>query len=460
MSALLRHVHAPRDAAGLAVFRILVGLLGVVSSVRFMAEGWVEQAFVMPSTFFKFWGLSWIEVLPPTAMYAAFVLMAISALFVALGLFYRVAIVTFFLVFTYVELIDVTNYLNHYYLVSLLTFLMCWMPLGHVHGLDGWRSPAKRRITLPAWMLWMLRAQVAIVYMCAAAAKTGPDWLVHGQPLGIWLAARTETPLIGPYLDLPAVALAMSWAGFLFDATIVPLMLWSRTRPVAFAVALMFHTMVGALFNIGMFPWIMVVTLTLFFPPGWPRRWLAPIETPSLPEMTMAPTTRHRLGVAAMALYLVVQVALPTRALAYGGDVLWHEQGMRFAWKVMVREKNGSVTYRVKSDRWQRERHVHPSRYLTRHQEREMSGQPDQILQLAHVIARDLREEGHASVEIRVDALASLNGRSMQPLIDPDVDLARIEDGLGPARWITPAPTGPPLKMRPLRHLPKLCDAQ
>ena len=88
-----------------------------------------------------------------------------------------------------------------------------------------------------------------------------------------------------------------------------------------------------------------------------------------------------------------------------------------------------------------------------------MSGQPDQILQLAHVIARDLREEGHASVEIRVDALASLNGRSMQPLIDPDVDLASIDDGLGSATWITPAPTGPPLKLRPLRLLSQLSEA-
>ena len=89
-----------------------------------------------------------------------------------------------------------------------------------------------------------------------------------------------------------------------------------------------------------------------------------------------------------------------------------------------------------------------------------MSGQPDQILQLAHMIARDLHAAGHTGVEVRTDALASLNGRPMQPLIDPGVDLTKIPDGIGLASWITPAPAGPPLALRPLRRLPNLGRTQ
>ena len=124
---------------------------------------------------------------------------------------------------------------------------------------------------------------------------------------------------------------------------------------------------------------------------------------------------------------------------------------MRFAWKVMVREKNGSVTYRVKSDRFKIERHVYPSQYLTSHQEREMSAQPDQILQLAQHIASDFEGRGHRMVEVRVDALASLNGRRMRRLIDPDVDLTKVDDDLSKAHWITAAPTEPPITLRPVR---------
>ncbi|HEX6244777.1 MAG TPA: HTTM domain-containing protein, partial [Polyangiales bacterium] len=87
-----------------------------------------------------------------------------------------------------------------------------------------------------------------------------------------------------------------------------------------------------------------------------------------------------------------------------------------------------------------RELRVSPRRYLTQHQEREMSGQPDLILQLAHHIARELDAHGLGPVQVRADALVALNGRPAQRMIDPDVDLARVQDGLGKADWITPGP--------------------
>lgn len=437
---------------------MLFGLLTFTLAVRFMAEGWVERAFVTPTYFLSFWGFDWIRVLPPPGMYAVFVAIAVASLGIALGLFYRASIATFFFLFTYVELVDVTNYLNHHYLVSLLALLMCFMPLGSALSIDARRRPESRRVTLPAWMAWLLRFQVGVVYLYASVAKMGPDWLVHGQPLELWLAARTDLPVIGAMLDAPGVALSMSWAGFLYDALIVPAMLWRRTRPWAFMTAVVFHGLVGALFNIGMFPWIMLLALTVFFSPSWPRRWLS--NTPNPPTAVMASpppwTYARRLAAVGLALYVSLQLLVPARAFCYGGDVLWHEQGMRFAWKVMVREKNGSVTYRVRSDRWPREKHVPPSRFLTSHQEREMSAQPDQILRLAHHLAAQLRAEGHRQVEVRVDALASLNGRRMKPLIHPEVDLTTIDDGVGHAGWITAAPAGPPLALRPLRRRPEL----
>ena len=74
-----------------------------------------------------------------------------------------------------------------------------------------------------------------------------------------------------------------------------------------------------------------------------------------------------------------------------------------------------------------------------------MSGQPDMILSLAHHIAADLRARGERDVEVRVDALASLNGRPAARLIDPDVDLARIDDGHEAATWIAEAPDTEPV---------------
>lgn len=442
----------PRDAASLAVFRILFGTILSLSAVRFLWNGWVERFFVRPTFFFKYWGFEWVQVLPEPWMTALYVAMAVLAAFVAIGFFYRVSIVGLFAIFTYVELADVTNYLNHYYLVSLLALLMCFLPLHRAFSVDAWRASGRMPSTVPAWVLYLMRFQVGVVYFYAGIAKLQPDWLLHAQPLGIWLAARTEVPLIGSLLTLPAMPYVMSWAGFLNDTFVVPFLLWKRTRPYAFAMVVVFHLCTHLLFAIGIFPFLMVTGATLFFDADWPRRWVgakraAPQGDPAKHQNMHRPNVnRWSTPIALLvAAYCFVQAVVPLRALAYPGDVLWHEQGMRYSWRVMVREKNGSITYRVRWRGSEREVHVPPSRYLTGHQEREMSGQPDLILQLAHHIARDFEMRGHDDVEVRVDALVSLNGRRAVPMIRPDVDLAQVSDGVALMSWIERTPESHPL---------------
>jgi hypothetical protein len=155
------------------------------------------------------------------------------------------------------------------------------------------------------------------------------------------------------------------------------------------------------------------------------------------------------LGLALGIAFVVVQIGMPLRHLAYPGSVLWNEQGMRWAWKVLVREKNGAVTFVVTKPNGRREL-VEPRAYLTEAQAREMSGQPDLILQLAHRIADDFRRKGEGPVEVRAEARVSLNGRRPKLLLDPTVDLATIDDGLATARWILPEPTERPIRLRSL----------
>ncbi|MCB9601363.1 MAG: HTTM domain-containing protein [Sandaracinus sp.] len=440
----------PVDAASLAAFRIFFGVLVAIGAIRFLVYGWVEQFFERPTFFFKYWGFEWVQVLPHPWMHVAFGTLAVLGVLIALGLFYRVAIVLFFFLFTYVELIDVTNYLNHYYLVSVLAFWMCFLPLGRVGGLDARRLG--RLPTLPTWMLTALRFQVAVVYVHAGLAKLTGDWLLHAQPLDIWLHARTEVPLIGPLLDEPGVPYVFAWAGFLYDTTIPLWLSWRRTRTLAYVVLLGFHLATHLLFNIGMFPLIMSAVATVFFDPSWPRRLgrlFGGRLVPSLrdevrPEESPRPAGMPSALAAGLMLFALVQALAPLRAHLYRGDLLWHEQGMRWSWRVMCREKDGSVSYRARVAGRDRELVVPPSRYLTSYQEREMSTQPDLVLQLAHHVADELRARGHRDVEVRADVLVSLNGRAPSRLVDPEVDLARIEDGVAPARWILPAPEEAP----------------
>ena len=441
----------PVDAAWLAAFRILFGLALAVSMERFLAYGWVDSLLVAPRFRFHYLGFAWVEPLSRAGMHALFVALAGLALAVAAGFAYRVTAPLFALGLTYVQLVDVSTYLNHYYLAGLFAWLLAAAPANRIWSVDALLARERRSHVATAWLV-LFRAQVATVYVFAGLAKAQPDWLLHGQPLAIWLGASTHLPILGRVFTWPHVPLVMSWLGFLFDLTIVLWLSWRRTRPFAFVVLLVFHALTRALFDIGMFPIIMSTAALVFFAPDWPRRLVRRVGGVSEGMAVAAsPPWLRRAALGLGALWIAVQVLAPLRVHLYPGNVLWHEQGMRFSWRVMVRAKGGATTFLVRDKATGRETHVSPREYLTAFQENEMSGQPDLILQLAHHIKEERDLGARAGVEVRVASSASLNGRRSAPFVDPRVDLATIDDGLATASWILPAPDEAPPATRPVR---------
>ncbi len=450
VSALLDRGRAtavqPVSAGSAAVFRIGFGLLGLAAVIRFAAKGWIGELYVEPAYHFTYSGFWWVQPWPAWGMYAHFALLGLASVGVALGYRYRLSITAFFLLFTYVELIDKTTYLNHYYLVSLLSFLMVFMPLNRVASLDAWREKPSSD-TIPTWVIWALRAQVGVVYVFGGIAKLNPDWLFQAQPLRIWLYNSADLPLAGPLLDEAWVAYTMSWAGAFFDLTIIGWLMWRRSRPAAYAVLAVFHVVTWLLFPIGVFPWIMIVAATIFFPPDWPPRLMAwrlgggqRSRPAPEPRRVSPPTWRWYAAAAALALYALAQIALPMRHWAHPGEVRWNEEGYRFAWRVMLTEKMGQARFRVTDPETGKEWLSYPEQHLTPLQVERMAYQPDMILATACLIASDLKERGHDGVEVRADVFVAFNGRPAERLVDPEVDLARIQPGIGPKRWLLPAP--------------------
>lgn len=462
----------PVDSAWLATFRLLYGLALAVSMGRFLAYGWIDRLFVSPGFQFKYWGLSWVEPLPRASMHTLFWVLLALSLALALGLLFRLTASAFAVGLAYTQALDVSNYLNHYYLATLLAFLLAASPAGRSYSVDAWlrkrwRSAPRDAHTpsVGAGWLYLFRFQVGVVYVFAGLAKFQSDWLLHAQPLRIWLGANVDLPLLGPLFTYDLVPLAFSWFGFLFDTSVVAFLLWDRTRPWAYLVVIVFHVMTRVLFPIGMFPVIMVGAALVFFPPDWPRhlgsRLASFFRGPSavvarhsdLQQLPSPSPLRRRLqtaGWTVAALYCAAQLALPLRHLGYCGNVLWHEQGMRFSWRVMLRAKGGNTSFRVRSKRDGKTWHVSPRTYLTAMQESEMSSQPDLILQLAHHIREDFRRRGRGDVEVRADSFAALNGRRSARLIDPEVDLSRIADGIGSATYVLPPPEAAPPHTRPV----------
>jgi vitamin K-dependent gamma-carboxylase len=434
----VRAASTPVDPASLAVLRVALGAVGVLSAVRIAAYGWIDSLYAGPSHRFTYLWFAWVPQPGHAGMTVLVVALGLSSAALAVGWHTRLTALGLLVALGWIELIDATTYLNHYWFLTLVAALAVVAPLGRGGSLDARRAGGST--TVARGWIWLLRLQVGVVYAFAGLAKLQREWLVDALPLRLWLPAREHLALIGPWLAEPATAHVLSVAGAVFDCTIVPLLLWRRTRLAAWCVLVAFHVCTWALFPIGVFPWVMIGASTVFFAPDWPRRLAARSRPMAVPRVGPSASPRvRRLAVGGAAVWVAVQLALPLRHLAYPGDDRWTGQGYRFAWNVLLTEKAGTVSFLVRDEGTGRRWVADPSELYTPTQLRVMGAEPDLIHQAAQLIARRERAKGH-QVEVRVDAWVSFDGGPPARLIDPTVDLAAQPRGLAPAPWILPRP--------------------
>lgn len=429
----------PLDATGLAAFRIAFGCLMFSGVVRFWAYGWIDELYLAPSFHFKYWGFQWVRAWPGQGLYWHFAVMGTAALAIAAGAYTRLSAAVFFLTFTYAELIEKATYLNHYYLVSLMAGLLVAIPCSQVWSVDAYRRHHRSQPALQAIALhyWVLRIQVGCVYVFAGLAKINGDWLQRAEPLRTWLAVRQDLPLVGWLFAMPVTAFAMSYWGLVFDLSVVGWLLWRKTRAWAFGVLVVFHVSIWLLFPIGLFSWVMITVASLYLAPDWPRRFIAKLGWEGSLSVVAKPVSLRLQWPVLAGLYLLLQLAIPLRFLAYPPGVNWHEQGYRFSWRVMLTEKSGQLQYRVSTDGGQ-SYVVHPRAELTPFQFAMMRSQPDMIHEYALHLKQRFEDRTGQRVQVRADAWVSFNGRRSQRLIDAEVDLAGEPKGLAAKRWILP----------------------
>jgi hypothetical protein len=448
------------DGASLAIFRLAFGLIIAWEASRYFSKGWIARYFIVPRFHFTFYGFGWVHPWPGVGMYVHFAVLGALALCVALGLWYRAASILLWLAFSYVFLLDEARYLNHFYAASLFALLLAVVPAQAAFSLDTWRRRVQSAPMVPRWSVWLLRAQVGIIYFFGGIGKINGDWM-HGEPMRSWLLETTNVPLIGMIVQHRLELYFFSYGGLFFDLLVTPALLWRRTRPFAFAAAIVFHVLNSQLFSIGIFPWLMIAATTVFFEPGWPRtlveRWnggrvernnptvVIPSEregssrttrdssSPSLRSGSRGMTTAKWSLLAA---YLLLQIAIPLRHFAYPGNVSWTEEGHRFSWQMKLREKEGTSRFFVTDTRTRETTVVEPQTILEPWQAGKMATRPDMILQFAHYLARERARRGEA-VEVRAQATVSLNGHDSRQLVDPTVDLAAQPRSIWPAPWVT-----------------------
>jgi hypothetical protein len=427
-------IYQPVSVFPLAGFRILYGLLLMGSTIRFWYNGWIEKMYIDPQFFFPWPGLEWIQPLSGKAMYLPFVAMFAASIGIVIGRYYRSACALFFICFTYVELIDRTNYLNHYYFISILTFLMMLVPADQACS---WR---KKNIitTIPRFYLLTIQGQILLVYFFAGIAKLESSWLLDSLPLKLWLPAHGHLPLIGSIMHYPETAYVFSWFGCLYDLLIPFFLCHPRTRIGAFLAVIIFHLLTSILFPIGVFPYVMIVSATLFLPASWYDKTLG---AKSISTIDSAANKKINQPLTAfLILHFTLQILVPFRHVFYNGNLHWTEQGYRFSWRVMLHEKAGTALFYAK-DHNGKVRHFQNSNFLTAMQEKQMSFQPDLLVTYAQHLKKQAMAEGLIAPTIHGIVYVAWNGRPSKRLVNENEDISALSNSMWEnQKWILPSP--------------------
>lgn len=401
---------SPVDGASLAMFRIFFGSVMLLESLTLLwpAEGGSRLQRLFTGDEFgwhvPYHGFEWVRALPEPWMSMVCLILGGAGLALAVGLLARWAAVCVFLSWTYLFLIDAVQQNNHYYLMSLLAFLLIFMPSDRCYRVRAWwrasrggKGGASASAALvswvPFWTVFLLRGQLLIVYFFGGLVKLNADWLLRAEPMRIgltnsstvarwsaWLSPE-QLDALSQFLSLPAVAFAFAYAGLVFDLSIGFLLLVRRTRALGMVLVVLFHGLNHfVLFeDIGWFPLLGVAATTIFLEPDWPRRLAAWLREPTVPKVDMdwlvagailipvvgaalgfkgrksEPATPRadapraaRLVLPLVGLWLLVQVAVPLRHWLIPGDVNWTAEGDRFSWRMKAASRQpGPLRIRI-----------------------------------------------------------------------------------------------------------------
>ena len=434
------------NAAPLAVFRIFFGLLMCISIIRFWLKGWIQSLYIEPTFHFSYYGFEWVKPLG-TFTYLLFLICGIAALLVAIGFKYRLSILVFFLSFTYIELMDKTTYLNHYYFVSVVSFIMFFLPCNAQFSMDAIARKKSYKM-VPNWTIDSLKLLLGIVYLYAGLTKINSDWLLKAMPLKLWLKSKYDLPLVGQtIMQQEWFHFFMSWGGMFYDLSIPFLLLFKKTRSFAFFLVVVFHIATRILFPIGMFPYIMILSTMIFFDARVHLRILAFIERilkifkskKQVLNKSIVQIERYKVRKLFRSIILVcllLQLLIPWRYLLYPGELFWNEQGYRFSWRVMLMEKKGSSIFKIVNSKTNSFFYVNNDDFLTPVQEKQMSFQPDMILEYGHYLGNHFKSQGHQNIAVFVESYVSLNGRLSQQFIDPSINLMELKDTFKHKHWI------------------------
>ena len=430
---LFRHI----DNSALIIFRMFFGALIFLESFGAILTGWITRTLVEPKFTFNFIGFDWLQPLPGPWMYIYYAVMGILGIFVMIGYKYRLSILSFTLLWAGVYFMQKSSYNNHYYFLMILSAVMIAMPAHKYASVDAKLNPKLKSISMPNWCRLYFFLQLFILYTYASIAKLYPDWLDLTVPR-LLMESKQHYVLVGNLLQYDLVVYFVAYGGILFDGLIIPMLLWKRTRKIAFFASIIFHLFNSFIFQVGIFPYLSLAFAVFFFEPKYIQNLFFK-NKPFYSENEVVKPGYAPVFKTIFVIYFIVQIALPLRHHCIEGDVLWTEEGHRMSWRMMLRTKSATTTYTVIDKATNKSTLINFDDYLSKKQRKPASSKPDVIWQFAQHLKKEYAKKG-MDVEVYVRAFVSVNGRPKKQLIDPKVDLASVKwNPFKHQEWILPS---------------------
>lgn len=424
------YLFEPVSASVLGLFRILWGLvMGYYFLILVLGGG--KYKYLDTVFHFKYPFFEWVQPLSNDLMYSLFFLGLFSSLMISIGLYYRLFSKLLFAVYTYIFLLDVSYWNNHYYAYMLINFFFMISDAHRSFSLDHKRLSLDSYV--PRWQLLILQFQIVLIYFYGGLSKLqNKDWMSNQSGYSLVYHNLGNEKL--PHHLVYPLSLIITYGGLLYDLLIGFLLLNRRTLWYCLPLILCFNFFNSFLFNIGTFPYAMIASFVLFVPEDWLKRWLPKSSRlePSLASFHINAWDK-KIIFAVLHLFIIFQLMFPFRSFLYEGSVFWTGEGKLCAWHMM-----SSSTY-VKADEFEllemdtdnrvvlnREK-LDINNFLEKKQIRTMGTFPFLIPQFAKFLKMEAENAGFQNVAIKGKIYVSRNYRPMTLLIDPDKDLASLE---------------------------------
>lgn len=274
--------HRPEPVNGLAVFRILFGLIVLLNWILFAPDllVWLGARGVLtPETARRLTGgrLNLFAILPATDgwVLAVFAVAVVAALGLTLGYRTRWCAALTFLTIVSIHHRNPLVLHSGDTLMRLIAFLLIFSPAGDALSLDRRLGRGVDRadgpVLRPPWAQRLIQLQVAILYFATAWWKIGSDAWRDGIAVYYVLRLvdfqRFPLPLEWLWIQSPAVTRLLTWTTLAVEFAMALLVWVPRLRYPVLAAAVCLHLGLEYTLNIPVFQLLMLACLVLFVPP-------------------------------------------------------------------------------------------------------------------------------------------------------------------------------------------------